>query len=167
MIRTQLRQYQPGTAEYVALHGEWSCSRGRAPSATLPFELNPRRALRWANRFAYFPKDAKYLRGTTPANYVCGECGVTGVKLWREYQTMNPDLCCARCAAKLQKKNIDGIDSDGRRPDDCGRTDQIGWFVPAVPTEEGDTYWGYTSVPQPGCDWWRKLPTLSDVKKVI
>jgi hypothetical protein len=25
---------------------------------------------------------------------------------------------------------------------DMGRSDQIGWFVPAVPTEDGDTYWG-------------------------
>ena len=40
------------------------------------------------------------------------------------------------------------------------RTDQIGWRVPAVPTEENDSYWGYTSVPQAGCDWWYRLPTL-------
>lgn len=38
------------------------------------------------------------------------------------------------------------------------RTDQIGWRVPAVPTEDGDTFWGYTSVPQAGCDWWASLP---------
>jgi len=41
------------------------------------------------------------------------------------------------------------------------RTDQIGWRVPAVPTEDGKSYWGYTSVPQPGCDWWSNLPTTS------
>lgn len=41
----------------------------------------------------------------------------------------------------------------------AGGTDQIGWRVPAVPTEEGDTYWGYTSVPEPGVQWWRLLPT--------
>jgi len=38
------------------------------------------------------------------------------------------------------------------------RTVQIGWRVPAIPTEDGDTFWGYTSVPQAGCDWWAKLP---------
>ena len=38
-------------------------------------------------------------------------------------------------------------------------TDQIGWLVPAVPSEEGDTFWGYMSVPQAGCDWWDRLPT--------
>jgi hypothetical protein len=42
---------------------------------------------------------------------------------------------------------------------DRERTDQIGWRVPAVPTEDGKSYWGYTSVPQPGCDWWESLPT--------
>jgi hypothetical protein len=40
------------------------------------------------------------------------------------------------------------------------KTDQIGWRVPAVPTEDGDTFWGYTSVPQTGCDWWASLPFL-------
>ena len=38
------------------------------------------------------------------------------------------------------------------------RTDQIGCRVPAVPTEEGDTFWGYISVPREGCDWWSSLP---------
>ncbi len=39
------------------------------------------------------------------------------------------------------------------------RTDQIGWRVPAIPTEENNSYWGYTSVPGPGIDWWSHLPT--------
>ncbi len=38
------------------------------------------------------------------------------------------------------------------------RTDQIGWRIPAVPTEDGHSFWGYTSVPQSGCNWWYKLP---------
>ena len=38
------------------------------------------------------------------------------------------------------------------------RHDQIGWLVPAIPDEECETYWGYTSVPQPGCEWWYRLP---------
>ena len=40
-----------------------------------------------------------------------------------------------------------------------GRTCQIGWYVPAIPDEEGLGYWGYTSVPQEGIDWWQALPT--------
>ncbi len=38
------------------------------------------------------------------------------------------------------------------------RCDQIGWLVPAVPVAEGDTYWGYSSVPDAGCQWWYRLP---------
>ncbi len=37
-------------------------------------------------------------------------------------------------------------------------TDQIGWFVPAVPTEKNDAYWAYTAVPAEACEWWYNLP---------
>jgi hypothetical protein len=50
------------------------------------------------------------------------------------------------------------IGEDGRHEDEFNGSDQIGWLVPAVPTEEGDTYWGYTSVPSAGCVWWFLLP---------
>lgn len=105
-----------------------------------------------------------YSKIVTPPNYVCGKCGASGVKLWRDYQTFleHQSLLCATCAAKEQKKDISDIDKDGLRNSGHGsRTDQIGWRVPAVPTEENDTYWGYTSVPPAGCEWWRKLPTLA------
>lgn len=89
----------------------------------------------------------KYAEKTTPAGYVCDRCGAAGCKLWREYQTIAPRLLCARCAEE----------SGGDRSDlTRGGGDQIGWFVPAVPTEEGDTFWGYT--PAEGCVWWQGLP---------
>lgn len=109
------------------------------------------------------PKTVNYSKPATPANYKCARCGATNCKLWREYQTINPQLLCARCTGKNQKIDISGIDSRGRIADKDftgRRTDQIGWYVPAVPDEEGVGYWGYTSVPQAGCDWWAKLPTL-------
>ncbi len=31
-------------------------------------------------------------------------------------------------------------------------------MIPAVPDDDGG-YWGYSSVPEEGCVWWRKLPT--------
>ncbi len=102
--------------------------------------------------------------GGAPPEYVCGTCGVGGVKLWREYQTFlsHQTLECCDCAAKSQGKDVSCIDADGRRLlDDGMRCDQIGWRIPAVPTEEGDTFWGYTSVPEPGVEWWRRLPTRS------
>ena len=102
-----------------------------------------------------------YSKKEPPVDYKCAECGATGCKLWREYQTVSPKLLCANCAAKDQKKDISDIDTEGRRHNTAGgRTDQIGWYVPAVPVEEGDGFWGYTSVPQAGCDWWKDLPTL-------
>ncbi|PLX25961.1 hypothetical protein C0580_00915, partial [Candidatus Parcubacteria bacterium] len=53
------------------------------------------------------------------------------------------------------------IDEEGLRDSEYGgRTDQIGWRVPAIPTEGFYTYWGYTSVPGPGVEWWRNLPTM-------
>lgn len=159
--------FMPNTAEYVAMHALWQHSRGRKPSAIFPFERNPQKALIWAKKHAYFPKSGKYLNGVIPHNYKCGECGATGCKLWREYQTSSPNILCAKCAAKNQKKNIDDIDAEGMRSSDVGgRTDQIGWYVPAVPLEDNNGYWGYTSVPQPGCDWWKKLSTLPSLQMV-
>jgi hypothetical protein len=68
-------------------------------------------------------------------------------------------LLCVSCAGKDQKKDISTMDKTGMRIDDLGqRTDQIGWLVPAVPTDEGTTFWGYTSVPQDKVDWWQDLP---------
>jgi hypothetical protein len=102
-----------------------------------------------------------YSNPVPPADYKCGNCGATGVKLWREYQTMQPGLFCAKCAAKHEHKSIKSINAAGMRITRLGgRTDQIGWLVPAVPDEEGLGYWGYTSVPQAGVEWWKALPTM-------
>jgi hypothetical protein len=91
--------------------------------------------------------------------YVCSKCGAEGVKLWRQYQTVaeNIKLLCGECALKDQ--GIDGpIDKEGRIESAFGgmMTDQIGWLVPAIPTD--GTFWGYTSVPQDGIIWWKFLP---------
>jgi len=102
------------------------------------------------------------------ATYVCDDCGASGCKLWREYQTFlnHQHLRCAPCAAANQQKPIDDIDAEGFRTlseyswGQDERSDQIGWLVPAVTTAEGDTFWGYTSVPPDRVTWWRELPTL-------
>ena len=99
--------------------------------------------------------------------YTCTKCGATGVKLWREYQTCQTQLFCAPCALVDQKKE-GPVDSTGKIPSYFvlgqerhyhGLTDQIGWLVPSVPVPQGDGFWGYTSVPDEGCRWWRELPT--------
>ncbi len=103
-----------------------------------------------------------YQASIAPSNYCCHKCYAQGVKLWREYQTFlnNQTLLCAKCAGKEQKKDTSTIDEEGLYQSEFGRTDQIGWRIPAVPTKENDTYWGYTSVPEEGVQWWKRLKTL-------
>lgn len=102
-----------------------------------------------------------YASNAAPTEYQCGVCGANGRKLWRQYQTFadHISLRCCDCAGYEQGKDVSAINADGERPE-CGiSTDSIGWLVPAVPTEDGETYWGYTSVPRAGVGWWRRLPS--------
>lgn len=82
--------------------------------------------------------------------YARDDCGARGVKLWRDYSTFlnHQELRCKACALKSQAKHID----------EQLRGDQIGYLVPAVPTYERDTFWGYTSVPPEDVAWWKALP---------
>lgn len=84
----------------------------------------------------------------TPPEYRCEECRTAGCKLWRRYNTFvnHIKLLCVDCAEKDQKKRL------------TPESDAIGSWVPAVPTEEDDTYWGYTSIPQAEYGWWDRLP---------
>ena len=102
-----------------------------------------------------------YATAATPHGYVCGTYGAKGCKLWREYQTVlkHQTLSCCDCAGKSQEKAVSGIDAEGKIDCEIGRSDAIGWRVPPVPTDDGLTFWGYTSVPRPGCECWRTLPT--------
>jgi len=109
-----------------------------------------------------------YSKNKTPKGYVCSKCNSTDVKLWRQYNTFldHIELMCVKCAGEAEGKDVSNIDDNGMIDSDVnGKTDQIGWLIPAVPTSEGDSFWGYTSVPQDGCDWWRKLKSCSDIKK--
>lgn len=92
----------------------------------------------------------QYASSSTPKGYRCSECGATGVKLWRENNTFLDFqvLRCVHCACKKAEKPV---------PTNLMEGDQLGWLIPAVPTEDGTTYWGYTSVPMMGCIWWKRL----------
>lgn len=111
-----------------------------------------------------------YQSEKTPTNYCCHKCGASGVKLWCDYQTFlnHQSLLCVVCCGKEQRKDINSIDKGGRVEHYLvGKTDQIGWRVPAVPTEENDIYWGYTSVPDDGVQWWKRLPAFpSNVREI-
>ncbi len=108
----------------------------------------------------------KYEGGYAPEGYACGQCARHGCKLWRWYQIFldHQALFCAECAAKNQGHAITDLDDKGMSSSEATKHDgqkssSIGWLVPAVPTENGETYWGYTSVPDDGVAWWRALPT--------
>lgn len=97
--------------------------------------------------------------------YECTQCGMRNCKLWRKYETFldYQELYCVSCAGRDQKIDVSSIDAKGYRTSEYGPTDQIGWLVPAVPTRDQLTFWGYTSVPKDLVDWWRGLPTHSSV----
>lgn len=113
-----------------------------------------------------------YTSSVPPAQYHCGKCGVLGVKLWRDYNTFldHQSLLCADCACTEQNSRADKVFAVEPRADggvevriDAGEEyqdygDQIGWRIPAVPTADGSTFWGYTSVPADGVSWWKRLP---------
>ena len=104
----------------------------------------------------------KYTESYCPENYKCSRCGETNCRLWRQYNTFvdHIELLCSKCALKDQK--LDGkFDEYGRfinKTDDfLPASYSIKWLVPAVPTEDGRTYWGYTSIPEDGFKWWLSL----------
>jgi hypothetical protein len=103
--------------------------------------------------------------------YVCTSCKASGLKLWRDYNTIASacELKCAACATPAQvayeaktyteqnRESLGTLDADGMFMFRGG--DQLGGLVPAVPTPEGDTFWGYSSVPTEDVLWWYTLPT--------
>jgi hypothetical protein len=108
-----------------------------------------------------------YASTTPPRKYQCADCGARGVKLWREMATFlgGVKLRCFLCAGRHEVRNVASIDADGCVVEDgLHRSDQIGGLGPAVPTPEGDTFWGYSSVPNAGARWWRCLPNMANDK---
>jgi hypothetical protein len=94
---------------------------------------------------------------STPSGYVCGTCGISGIRLYRDYNIgmYAQELGCTLCTAINSKREF-----DPRHPH------SFGWKVAAVPTEEGDTFWGYTSVPREGVIWWDSLPTFHKSQRI-
>jgi len=102
-----------------------------------------------------------YKNKIPPLTYSCVKCGAHGCKLWREYNACSDytKLVCCDCAGESQKKDVSNIDTDGKIECDGYKTDSIGWRVPAIPTEDGLTYWRYSSVPDMAIIWWKNLST--------
>lgn len=121
-----------------------------------------------------------------PAGYVCTGCGATNCKLWRQYNTMTCyiELKCAKCSgadistlddngtveSTIFKRGEpvttpNGIRYFGDKDAPVPRTDRLDGLMPAVPTEDGETFWGYTSVPAHGCRWWKALPSSPQARQ--
>ncbi len=92
-----------------------------------------------------------------PHPYAC-TCGVTGVKLWRRYNTCldGQNLKCRACA-EAEQGPAGGLEPRHGRGSGMGNTTAIGWRVPAIPDNTG-TYWGFTSTPEDAFTWWLALP---------
>lgn len=98
-------------------------------------------------------KPFSYTSKKTPVGYTCSKCNASQRKLWRLYNAFfdEQELFCADCAEKDQDESPSNYTN--------GEADQIGSLIPAVPTEDGETFWGYTSVPENGVLWWHSLKT--------
>ena len=96
----------------------------------------------------------------TPFEYICAFCGATGFKLWRDMSVNPLELACTICAAENQDIDVDSIDTDGRHNNGHDvLVNRIGWFVPAVPNQEGTGCWVYGLAPADAYERWRRLPT--------
>lgn len=117
---------------------------------------------------------AKAAKANYRQDYVCSSCKATGIKLWRDYNTCASacELKCAVCATPAQvtyeaknytdqnREFLGALDPDGLFMFRNG--DQLGGLVPAVPTPAGETFWGYSSVPDEDVLWWYAMPTYQD-----
>lgn len=107
--------------------------------------------------------NADYGTLKTPKGYRCDKCRASGVKLWRDYNAFLSDqtLRCADCLCQEKGLDPSKVTPEGKGPCallDGMLTDQLGSRIPAVPTEKDNTYWGYSSVPEAGVVWWKRLP---------
>lgn len=103
--------------------------------------------------FTYLNEQGHFLEGT-PAGYTCGPCGKTGVRLYRlphgaSCHKTGFELWCFRCAFFRKPMTYGGWD------------ESLNNTMAAVPTEDGSTFWGISSVPRNAWDWWRLLPMIT------
>lgn len=108
-----------------------------------------------------------YASSATPDGYHCEECGVRGCKLWRlvALPTVAIRLLCCDCAGKAEAVDMSQIDERGRLPARWGRTAMIGWHVPAIPLQDGSSFWAYSSELPEAWQWWCRLPTRTQTRK--
>ena len=100
--------------------------------------------------------------------YVCTECAVHTVKLWRKIHS-GDTLLCVDCSCKWVGMDPGTVNGAGKNRSalDSQWSDQFynpkngRSLLPAVPDDTWTTFWGYTSVPPDGCAWWGYMPLRS------
>lgn len=85
-----------------------------------------------------------------PIPYVCSDCGVSSVRLWRDYNTFLEHLKLRCCWCAMRHEGVTNYDP-------ASRSGTIGSLVAARPTEDG-TFWGQCAGPQESVDAWFALP---------
>ena len=100
-------------------------------------------------------RDLDYKTRDVPDWYCCDKCG-KHAQLFRPYNIMfvqyEIETLCRSCASQKEYKPQKTKFAIPNPPD------QIGWYVAAVPTPTGANFWGYSSVPDDGVEWWYSLP---------
>ena len=102
-------------------------------------------------------KNLNYSKPLIPVDYRCDDCLKHGVRLWRQLamKTSDTPLLCSFCAEERERswreENWKSL---------FNRTfgTSIGNFVPAIPIEGQNSFWGNTSIPEKGFNWWKNLP---------
>jgi len=119
------------------------------------------------------------------ASYICANCGIGSVKLWRDGTSDGgyintgisckepekicrgrPKLLCATCArAQFPEARIPPLSEWDHGRGSYVTRNKLGWeldhiesFVPAVPTKEPGAFWLWMYVPGDAKTWWRSLP---------
>lgn len=102
-----------------------------------------------------------YRSNVTPKGYVCGPCGARGVRLYREYSTFldHQVLRCRACVI-VETGGPYYAGDPGYAREHEHQLGQSRTLVLAVPTEDGETFWGYSSIPDAGVEWWNRLPKV-------
>ena len=112
-----------------------------------------------SNSVRLLVKKFDYSLAVIPTDYKCGHCGVVSCKLCREFNSPSSFIVlrCTSCA-EVNQRRMHEAGWQSLFSQQCD--DQIGVFIPAVPKEDGLSYWSYIKIPQAGLDWWNKLPIL-------
>lgn len=111
------------------------------------------------------PRQVDYAKTTTPESYICANCGVRDVKLWKQLFRTS-ELLCAVCASEALGIPLVNIKPDGgnfyTNSGIIGNGTSVTYY-PAIPlnVKGGVSYWTNKPIPEEGRIWWKQLPTLS------